>query len=189
MAVPNTAEPFMNQIPSVPVATERQRMSEMPSPLTSPLPTRSHPGPTPNTAVLATALPFMNQIAERVGRGRTPEDVRPAVAVHIAKPYDGPPGRDTERGRTGDRAALHQPDRERTRRCCVAPEDIGCALPVEIGQLAQQRAESLIRTIGDQPMDGTAQPDDVELASLVLAEGGDVHGRVEQQCDGVRRSA
>src|SRR5215210_3039296 len=50
---------FISQTPTTP-PDERQRMSAVPSPLKSPLPTIDHPGAEPRLTPLATWVPFIN---------------------------------------------------------------------------------------------------------------------------------
>src|SRR5215470_17523659 len=61
-----TLVPFMNQIATLPPAVSRHRMSLLPSPLKSPVPTIDHVvGTFPTSAVLGfnTVVPFISQIA------------------------------------------------------------------------------------------------------------------------------
>ena len=57
----------MNQIPSALVVEERQRMSALPSPFTSPSPAMAQSAEAPNAPEFAMAPPFMSQMANEPG--------------------------------------------------------------------------------------------------------------------------
>src|SRR5260370_15103596 len=62
----NTVVPFISQIAILPLVVSRQRMSHLPSPLKSPVPTMDQfvgTVPTPAVAAFKTLVPFISQIA------------------------------------------------------------------------------------------------------------------------------
>ena len=159
--------PSISQIAGVP-SLPCHRMSDLPSPLKSPLPLICQLGPGLNepAAPTATALRAVHQPDRRRAVAALPQDVGLAVAVEVAGALDLPARPRIERagGTDSHRVdAVHQPDRRRA--VAALPQDVGLAVAVEV-------AGALITCQDGPGLDRTAAPDTRVRAIVQIPDRG-----------------